>query len=70
MPRYFFHLSSKDRFVWDEEGVDLPDPTAAQNAADKVAAELHGALVHESRQGCCWTVAVTDEGDQIIHVTL
>jgi hypothetical protein len=69
MPRYSFHLHSKDRFVWDEEGVDLPDPSTAQGAADKVAAELRGGLLHESKVACCWTVAVTDEGDQLIHVT-
>jgi hypothetical protein len=69
MPRYYFHLRSKDQFIWDQEGVDLPDPTTAQGAADKAAAELRGGLLHESTNGCCWTVAVTDEGDQIIHVT-
>jgi hypothetical protein len=69
MPRYYFHLRSKDRFVWDREGADLPDPATAQGAADKVAAELHGVLLHETKACCCWTVAVTDEGDQLIHVT-
>ncbi len=69
MPRYCFHLCSKDRFVGDREGVDLPDPATAQGAADKVAAELHGVLLHETKACCCWTVAVTDEGDQVIHVT-
>ena len=69
MPRYYFHLRSKDRFVWDKEGVDLPDPMTAQSAADKVAAELHGGLLHETKESCCWTVAVTDESDQLIHVT-
>ncbi|EIM30789.1 hypothetical protein [Microvirga lotononidis] len=57
MPRYYFHLRSKERFVRDTEG------------GDKVAAELHGVLLHETRAGCCGTVAVTDEGDRIIHVT-
>ncbi|MBA1159132.1 DUF6894 family protein [Microvirga mediterraneensis] len=42
MPRYAFHLRSKDRFDWDEDGVDLPDPTNARGAADKVGAELRG----------------------------
>ncbi|WP_262030150.1 DUF6894 family protein [Microvirga sp. Mcv34] len=69
MPRYYFHLRSKDRFVWDKEGVDLPDPMTAQGAADKVAAELHGVLLHETKTCCCWTVAVADESDQLIHVT-
>jgi hypothetical protein len=25
--------------------------------------------LHESKHGCCWTVAVTDEGDELVHVT-
>ena len=69
MPRYYFHLHSTDRFVWDREGVDLPDPMTARGAADKAAAELHGGLLHESKQVCNWTIAVTDEGDELIHVT-
>lgn len=69
MPRYSFHLRSKDRFVWNREGVDLPDPTTAQGAADKAAAELRGGLLHESRTCCSWTVAVTNEGDQLVHLT-
>jgi hypothetical protein len=69
MPRYYFHLRSKDRFTWDEEGVDLPDPITAQGASDKVAAELHGGLLHESGSGCCWIVAAKDEGNQLIHIT-
>jgi hypothetical protein len=69
MPRYYFHLHSKDTFICDEEGVDLPDPTTARGAADKVAAELRGGLLHESTVSCCWTVAVTTEGDELIHVT-
>ncbi|MDF2971399.1 MAG: hypothetical protein K0R61_1849 [Microvirga sp.] len=69
VPRYYFHLRSKDHFIWDQEGVDLPDPTTAQGAADKAAAELRGGLLHESKHECCWTVAVTDEGDELIHIT-
>ncbi|WP_457091812.1 DUF6894 family protein [Microvirga sp. P5_D2] len=69
MPRHDFHLSSKDRLIWDREGVDLPDPMTANGAADKGAAELCGGLLHESKAGCCWTVAVTDEGDELVHVT-
>jgi hypothetical protein len=68
MPRYYFHLRSKDRFVWDEKGVDLPDPTTAQAAADKVAAELRGRPLHKSKVACCRTVAVTDKGDPLTHV--
>lgn len=69
MPRYYFHLRSKDQFIWDREGVDLPDPVTAQGAADKAAAELRGGLLHESQHASCWIVAVTDEGDELIHIT-
>jgi hypothetical protein len=30
MPRYYFHLRSKDQLTWDQVGVDLPDPTTAK----------------------------------------
>jgi hypothetical protein len=67
MPRYYFHLRSGDSFVWDDEGVDLPDPLTAQGAADKTAAELRGGLLHQVRHDSCWTVAVIDESGEIIH---
>jgi hypothetical protein len=69
MPRYYFHLRSKEQFIWDKEGVDLPDPVIARGAADKAAAELRGGLLHESTHACSWVVAVTDEGDELIHIT-
>jgi hypothetical protein len=69
MPRYCFHLPSKDQSVLDKQGVDMPDPATAQGAADKAASELRSGLLHEGRSGCCWTVSVADEGGQVIHVT-
>jgi len=68
MPRYFFHLRSDDNFVWDDEGVDLPDPLTAQGAADKTAAELWGGLLHQVHRDCCWTMIITDEGGEIVQV--
>ena len=69
MPRYDFYLRSKEQWICDREGIDLPDPSTARGAADKAAAGLRGDLLHESKHECCWTVAVTDEGDDLIHVT-
>jgi hypothetical protein len=68
MPRYYFHLRTERHFVWDEEGVDLPDPMIALGAADKSAAELRGGLLHNVNHDSPWTIAVTDEGGEIIHV--
>ena len=67
IPRYFFHLRSEDNFVWDDEGVDLPDPLTARGAADKTAAELRGGLLHQVRHDSCWTAAVMDESGEIVH---
>jgi hypothetical protein len=67
MSRYFFHLRTDENFVWDNEGVDLPDPLTAQGAADKTAAELRGGLLHQVPHDSCWTVTVTDESGEIIH---
>jgi hypothetical protein len=68
MPRYYFHLRSDDSFVWDEDGVDLPDPLTAQGAADKTAAELRGGLLHEVHNGSRCTIVITDEGGEIAQV--
>ncbi|NBJ13603.1 DUF6894 family protein [Microvirga arsenatis] len=68
MPRYYFHLRTEDSFVWDEEGVDLPDPLTARGAADKTAAELRGGLLHQVDHDCCWTIIITGEGGEIVQV--
>jgi len=68
MPQYFFHLRTARGLTWDEEGIDLPDPMTAKGAADKTAAELRGGLLHEARPGSCWTVVLTDETGEILHL--
>ncbi len=68
MPRYYFHLRSHDRFVWDEDGVDLPDPLTAQGAADKTAAELRGGLLHQVHNCSRWAIIITDESGEIAQV--
>jgi len=68
MPRYYFPLRTEDGFIWDEEGVDLPDPLTAQGAADKTAAELRGGLLHHAHNGSRWTIVITNEGGEIAHV--
>ena len=68
MPRYYFHLRSDDNFVWDDEGIDLPDPLTAQGAADKMAAELQGGLLHQVHNGPRWAIVITNEGGEIAQV--
>lgn len=40
MPRYFFHLHECGTLLEDEEGVELPDLTAARRAAVKNARDV------------------------------
>jgi Domain of unknown function (DUF6894) len=68
MPRYYFHLRTPRTFVWDEDGIDLPDPATAQGAAERSAAELRGGLLYRVDDSCTWTIAVTDEGGRIVHM--
>jgi len=45
MPRYFFHLSFGQRFLPDEEGVELPSRSAARNEALAVIRDLSNSEV-------------------------
>ena len=40
MPHYFFHLSFGQRMVRDEEGVELPNRSAARDEAPAVVRDL------------------------------
>jgi len=40
MPHYFFHLSFGQRVVPDEEGVELPNRSAARDEAPAVVRDL------------------------------
>jgi len=62
MSRYFFHLSFGQRTVPDEEGVELPNRTAARDEALAVVRDLanpeHGG---HSRRWASWFLEVADE---------
>ena len=62
MPRYFFHLSFGQRTMPDEEGVELPNRTAAR---DEALAAVHD-LGNPERRGnprrwASWFLEVADE---------
>jgi hypothetical protein len=40
MPKYYFDIREKGRFVPDEEGTDLPDFEAAEREAAELAASI------------------------------
>jgi hypothetical protein len=62
MPRYFFHLSFGQRTVPDEEGVELPNRTAAREEALAVVRDLaNPEHSGHSRRWASWFLDVADE---------
>jgi hypothetical protein len=62
MPRYFFHLSFGQRTVSDEEGVELPNRTAAREEALAVVRDLvNPEHSRHSRRWASWFLEVADE---------
>jgi hypothetical protein len=62
MPRYFFYLSFGRRVVRDDEGVELPNRSAARDEALAVARELvNPEIGGNSRRWAGWFLQVADE---------
>jgi hypothetical protein len=60
MARYFFHLSFGQRVIPDEEGVELPNRTAARHEALAVVRELANPD-GSSRRWARWFLDLADE---------
>jgi hypothetical protein len=61
VPRYYFHLVD-DLDVADQQGQELPDPTAAREVAIKGAREVACAALMEGGINLEYYIKVTDEG--------
>ena len=61
MPRYFFHLRFGQRFVPDEEGIDLPSRSAAREEAMAAVRDLTAKIGGNSRRWASWFIEVGDE---------
>src|SRR5262245_6471367 len=62
MPLYFFHLSFGQRALPDEEGVELPNRSAARDEALAVVRELANPKVEGARRHwASWFLDVADE---------
>jgi hypothetical protein len=71
MPLYFFHLSFGDRTVPDDEGVQLPNRSAAHKEALAVIRDLADPEVAGNpRRWASWFLEVADEGGQFLRVPL
>jgi hypothetical protein len=63
MPRYFFHLRFGQRVVRDEEGIELPNRSAARDEAMAVVYDLANPETgSNSRRWASWFLEVADEG--------
>jgi hypothetical protein len=62
MPHYFFHLSFGQRLVPDDEGVELPNRSAARDEALAVVRELANPEVGgNARRWASWFLQVADD---------
>jgi hypothetical protein len=67
MRRYYFDMRNGDRLTVDEEGVELPDLTAAQQEAALALADM---LLDESLNPAKISVEVRDDAGTVMRVRL
>jgi len=68
MPRYFFHLAFGGRLVPDEEGIELPDRSAARAEALAVIRDLSDRRTGgNSRRWAGWFLQLADEQGQFFR---
>jgi hypothetical protein len=71
MPLYFFHLSFGDRIVPDDEGVELPNRSAACEEAFAVIRDLADPEVAgDARPWASWFLQVADEAGQFLRMPI
>jgi hypothetical protein len=68
MPRYYFHLASKQKQLRDPDGRELPDLDAAHRHAVKMIDKMMLYLPHEDFDG--WVVEVCNAADAVELVVL
>ena len=71
MPLYYFHLSFGDRTVPDDEGVELPNRSAARAEALAVIRDLADPEVAGNpRRWASWFLQVADEGGEFLRMPI
>jgi hypothetical protein len=71
MPLYYFHLSFGDRTVPDDEGVELPNRSAAREEASAVIRDLSNPEVAGNpRRWASWFLQVADEGGEFLRMPI
>src|SRR5262245_30105659 len=71
MPLYFFHLSFGDRTVPDDEGVELPNRSAAHAEALAVIRDLADPEVAgKPRRWASWFLQLVDEEGEVLRMPI
>src|SRR5262249_50134605 len=71
MPLYFFHLCFGDRTVPDDEGVELPDRSAARAEASAVIRDLSNPEVAGNpRRWASWFLQVADAEGEFLRMAI
>jgi len=71
MPLYFFHLSFGDRTVADDEGVELPDRSAARAEALAVIRDLaNPEVAGNPRRWASWFLQVADDEGEFLRIPI
>ena len=71
MPLYFFHLRFGDRILPDDEGVELPNRSAAREEALAAVRDLSDPAVGGNpRRWASWFLQVTDEQGQFFRTPI
>lgn len=69
MPRYYFDTRDDDKFICDDEGVELPDVRAAAKEAARSLAELALEVLPSSTSRCLG-VDVRDDQREVLTTEL
>jgi hypothetical protein len=68
MGRFYFHLRAGDQIVPDDEGVDLPDLSAAQREAILAARELLAEAIKSGRPEVPEAFVIADEAGRPLGI--
>ena len=70
MGRFYFHLRTDGQLMPDEEGVDLPDLSAAQREAIAAARELLAEAIKDGKPNVPEAFVIADEEGREIDTVL
>jgi hypothetical protein len=61
MTRFYFHLSEGDQLVTDDQGLELPDFSAAQREAELAAREVLAEAIKSGKPEVAEAFVIADE---------